>query len=720
MNKYSFSKKALAIGLCVALGVSSIGFSAYALNNSNTKQTQTTEKTSSDDNKENSKDITKDETVYVLAGADGSVKKIIVSDWVKNTMGDKFITDQSLLTDIENVKGDESYKLNGDNMKVWDAQGNDIYYKGNIDRELPVNLSVSYKLDGKSISAKDIAGKSGKVTIRFDYDNRQYEMVDIDGKQEKIYVPFAMLTGMLLDNDVFTNVEVFGGKLINDGDRTAVMGIAFPGLQENLNLSKEKLDIPDHFEITADAKNFAFGMTVTIATNEIFNEIDSSKLNSIDDLEKSLNQLNSGMKQLLDGSSALYGGLSTLLDKSGELTEGIEKLAKGAKDLKDGASSLDNGASDLKAGMNELYNGLTTLTANNDTLNGGAKQVFDTLLATANTQISAAGLSVPKLTISNYAEVLNGVIASLDETAVYNQALATVTAKVEENRPTIEKVVTDTYQQAVKQQVEAYFTDDVKASVRNQVAEVVIPTATQNQFTKETYDKAVAEKLIDESLVAQIEAAIDQQTAKTIEEQVTAKTKEQMNSAEIKSAIAKSIEDTVKQKIAEAMSSDEVQQQLAKASEGSKSIITLKSSLDSYNAFYLGLLTYTDGVKTATDGAKKLNGGAGDLKNGTAQLKNGVDQLFNGILTLKNGTPALVNGVKELKDGSKQLSDGLVKFDKDGISKLTSVFEDDIKGTLTRAKATVDVSKDYKNFSGLADGTEGKVKFIYRTEEIGK
>ena len=412
MNKPSF--KITAIILCAVLCLSS-AITVFALTNDKTEEPKkdavTATTTANTD-----KDSTKDETVYVLAGADGSVQKIIVSDWIKNALGAASITDSTGLSDIENVKGNESYTISG-NAKVWDAQGNDIYYRGNIEKELPVGMTVTYTLDGKKVSADEIAGKTGKVSIRFDYDNRQYEMVKIDGKEEKIYVPFAMLTGMLLDNEHFRNVEVTNGKIINDGDRTAVVGIALPGLQENLGISKDKLNIPDYVEITADASDFSFGMTVTFATNELFNNFNTSKFDSVDDLTGSIGELSDGMKQLLDGSSALYGGLTTLLDKSKELVSGINRLADGAKVLKDGAVSVDDGAGQLKAGAAELAGGLNTLKGNNDTLNGGAKQVFETLLSTAETQIKAGGISVPTLTIDNYAQVLTGVINSLDETS---------------------------------------------------------------------------------------------------------------------------------------------------------------------------------------------------------------------------------------------------------------------------------------------------------------
>ena len=565
MKKYII--KLIAVCLCLVLLVSSSSV-AFALTNENNEKAEKPQ-TESVVGTAKKQDNSKDETVYVIAGADGSVQKIIVSDWIKNTLGSNTISDKSELTDIENVKGDESYTLGNDNARIWDAQGKDIYYRVNIEKELPVGLSVTYKLDGKTVSPTELAGKSGKVTIRFDYSNRQYEYVEIDGQKEKIYVPFAMLTGILLDNDVFTNVEVTNGKLINDGSRTAVIGIAFPGLQDNLSIPLEKMEIPDYVEITADAKNFALDMTITLAANELFNETDADYLNSIGDLSGSLGEMTYAMEQLMDGSSQLYNGLSTLLEKSEELVEGIDKLTTGAEALKTGAGDLDAGASRLQTGAAQLSEGLNTLVSNNDTLNGGAGQVFETLLSTASAQLAAAGLDIPALTIDNYADMLTRVIASLDET-----------------------------------------------------------------------------------------------------------------------------------------------------SEGAKSVISLKASLDSYNAFYLGLQSYTAGVSQAAAGAGELKNGTDDLKSGTSKLSAGAAELYSGILTLKNGAPALVDGITQLRDGAMQLSDGMKEFNEEGVQKLVDAVGGNLVGLTTRLQASIDVSKNYRSFAGVHDDMDGQVKFIYRTNSI--
>ncbi|MBR6918596.1 MAG: hypothetical protein IKN38_10465, partial [Clostridia bacterium] len=174
--------------------------------------------------------VTKEETVYVITDAEGKATEVISSCHLNNPNGVDVISDNSTLDDIENVKGDEEFvKKNG--KLEWRADGSDIYYRGTSNDELPVEVKVSYTLDGKKVSPDKIAGASGKVTVRFDYKNNVYEKVDIDGKEEKIFTPFALLSGMILDNDVFRNVEVTNGKAIDDGDRTAVIGIAFPGMQ---------------------------------------------------------------------------------------------------------------------------------------------------------------------------------------------------------------------------------------------------------------------------------------------------------------------------------------------------------------------------------------------------------------------------------------------------------------------------------------------------------
>ena len=419
--------KGMSLTLCAVLALGGLGGTVYAMNTAGTPAPEQSVPAEPGAEAVPAGDRNvKDETVYVLARADGSVEKIIVSDWVQNTQGGDTIHDVTRLTDIENVKGRETCTLGGDNTCVWDAKGNDIYYQGSIDQELPVSVAVSYTLDGQPVSPEDLTGKSGRVSIRFDYTNRQYELVDIGGRQEKIYVPFAMLTGMVLDNDVFSNVSVSNGKLVNDGDRTIVAGLALPGLQDSLGLDRDTLDLPEYVEITADAEGFALENTVTLAANGLFNDIacEANELDSMGELDNELDQLTDAMDQLMDGSSRLYDGLCALLDSSKELAAGIDKLAAGAAQLKQGADGLSAGAGRLQTGAAALSQGLDALAQQNAALNGGAAQVFQTLLNTADAQLAAAGVQAPKLTAQNYAQVLEGVIASAGNSPAGQQVSA--------------------------------------------------------------------------------------------------------------------------------------------------------------------------------------------------------------------------------------------------------------------------------------------------------
>ena len=689
-------------------------------------------------------EIFKDETVYVMAKADGTVDKIIVSDWIKNNKHADTVKDLSTLGDIENVKTDASFTLDSDNMRVWEANGEDLYLEGTGKEPLPVDLTVTYSLDGKVISPEELSGKSGKVTIRFDYTNNAYETVKIGGRDERIYVPFLMMSGMILDSEKFSNVTVTNGKVVSDGDRTILAGIAFPGLQYDLGLSRDKIDIPSYFEVNADVKDFELGTTVTIAANGLTKDIDPDDLDSLNKLKDSMNTLESAMSALIDGSSQLYTGLETLLEKSGTLSEGVDALYTGAEQLSDGAAQVNDGAKELSKGADtlsdgtitldlgalDLSSGLKTLDINSDALNTGSDMTFTSILATAQKSLKEAGIDVPDLTPDNYSSILNSLIDSLSEENVKAQAEATarakVTAAVETNRETVTAAVTD----AVRQNVKA----EVESGVRAQVTAKVLENL---GYSVEDYNNAAAAGLVDEETQAQVNGAIDSQMASDeVAATIEALTDQNMQTEAVQTAIAQNTEAKIKSLIEENMQSEEVlrgiAEALAKAKAGRESIIDLKAQLDSYNTFNQGLKTYTDGVGSASAGADQLysgttqiklgslalSDGASALKDGTEQLSDGADTLKNGILTLKDGVPALIDGVSQLRDGSMQLSDGLKQFNEEGVSKITSLLKNDVGDLAERLKATLKAAQNYKSYSGLTDQMDGEVKFIYKTEEI--
>ena len=331
------------------------------------------------------------ETVYVTADANGAVNDVIVSEWLKNAEASSELSDKTDLKNIVNVKGDETYTDNGDGTVTWEAGGSDIYYQGTTDKELPVKMNITYTLDGKEISPEELAGKSGKVTIRFDYENNAKQSVDVDGKEYDVYTPFAMVSGMMLDADKFTNVEISNGKVISDGGKYIVMGVAVPGLKESLDISDEKWDeledgdeikdkLSNSFEITADTSDFELGMTITMASSDILSDFGVTDLNDsekIEDLKDDMNELYDGANKLVDGSKALKDGTAELKDGTGNLADGTQELYNGTSDLYDGTSKLYDGTGSLYDGTAKLYDGTGSLVDGAGKLYDGSKALGD-------------------------------------------------------------------------------------------------------------------------------------------------------------------------------------------------------------------------------------------------------------------------------------------------------------------------------------------------------
>lgn len=653
-------KQIAALGLALAVAGSAAGVGIYAANRPAAPQTAEEAPRVMEAGPETEKALRRDETVYVIANTDGSVRQIIVSDWIQNGLAAAQVEERSELSQVEAVKGSATYTLGQDNARVWDAQGQDLYYQGSIEKALPVDMTVTYQMDGQTVTPGQIAGKSGHVTIRFDYENRQYEMVEIDGTEEKLYVPFAMLTGLLLDSDRFTNVTVSNGKLFCDGSHTAVVGVAFPGLQEDLSMEKDRLEIPDYVEIEADVKDFSLATAVTVASSGLFDQLDDETLEKLElgELTDGIGRMTDAMDQLMDGSSQLYDGLCTLLDSSQQLIDGVDRLCQG---------------------LNEL-------TAHNSQLNGGAKQVFESLITAANSQLQTSGLTVPELTVDNYSQVLESLLQQLDGASAYAESEAR--KKIEAAVAAQQEQVSAAVEQAVEQQVAA----QVEQAVEQQVWQQVLSAA---GLTEETYDAGTAAGAISQKQQEQLQAALKAQMAsETIKGLISQTKAAKMESDEIRALIGQKTEQTMAELVEENLQSEEVQSQIRSAAEqasaGAQSIRSLKEQLDSYQSFYQGLLAYTAGVAQARDGA--------------AQLQSSL--------------PALTDGVTRLRDGSMELSDGLRQFREEGIQKLADALGGDLGQLSSRLKAIREAAQNYRSFSGDAEDMPSQVRFIYRMEAI--
>lgn len=312
--------------------------------------------------------VTKDETVYVITNGDGSQQEAIVSDHLVNSESLDKIADESALAEIENVKSDETFDKGDGNKIVWNADGNDIYYQGKTDDAAPVTMKVAYTLDGKDISGSELQGKSGHVKIKINYENNA--TVRVSGKNVK--VPFVVMTGFMAKDECLSNVTVSSGKVIDDGEKQVVVGMAAPGLSESLGVSADEIGFSDYVEISADAENFDVEDMMTIVTSSIFEDIDSGKLGSLD-MDGQIKELNDASVKLMEGSSELYDGVHMLNEKSGALTSGVDALNKGAQSLGAGTAQTLAGSKNLAAGSAQLSDALS---ANLGALKTGASGLY--------------------------------------------------------------------------------------------------------------------------------------------------------------------------------------------------------------------------------------------------------------------------------------------------------------------------------------------------------
>jgi len=672
--------------------------------------------------------VDKDETVYVFSDAAGTQNKIIVSDWLKNPDGADTLTDSSNLSDIKNVKGDETFTQDGDTV-TWAAKGSDIYYQGTTTEESPIGVKVSYKLDGKDIEPSELAGKSGKVTIRFDYTNNAKQKVKIGDKDSEVSVPFTVITGMILPEDKFTNVEVTNGKVISEGKNATAIGVTFPGLKDSLELDDDT-DVPDYFEVTADATDFELEMTLTCALPDVVSDAVDTKSGKFNDLKDMLHDLTDGKDELSDGVNDLKDGTSELKDKSADLKDGVDKLDDGASDLKDGAKDLkdgvkkvNDGANDLNDGAKKVKDGTKSVKDGADSLKTGADSLktgadsLNTGLGKIST--GAASLSDGLSQASSGAAVLAKSTSSIGTSA---QSLADGAAQVDKGVQTLAGTINTIgtsigtqvstldsqiadYQGKMSQLLQAYGSAEVMA------AKDPSNFAKYNQMA----GAVAALQQVEEGLKSQAASLASPESAQSLQ-------------ALVKGA-------------------DDLSAGASKFATAVQALPTSTQSLaDALDKLYQGSLSLKSGADSAAEGAGKLSAGAGELSTGAGKLSTGANTLYTGTKDLANGTKTLADGTKslydgsdklykgtkdlksgtnDLSDGTDKLIDGIGKLDdgagdlKNGVDKLVDKLSDkDSTDILDRIDAVMDAGKDYDIFTGLASGQSGTVKFIIKTDAI--
>ncbi|WP_022749009.1 hypothetical protein [Lachnobacterium bovis] len=629
------------------------------------------------------KDIEKEETVYVLSNASGKAKKTIVSEHLLNKDKKDSIEDKSDLSNIKNVNGDEKFTRDGDNLK-WEANGKEIYYQGTTKKEAPITQKITYKLDGKEISPKELAGKSGKVTIRYDFTNNTSFKEKVNGEDVEVCVPFAAVTGLSLDSK-FSNVEITNGKLVNVGEKTMAIGYALPGVKDSLGVTNNDftgdVNIPNYIEVTADVKDFELEGSMTAVVNAA--SLMDKKTENNSDLDSMVNELVDATNKLQNGSKELSDGIGTLDSKFKEYASGIGVLQNGIKEYTNGASKVADGANTLNNGVKTLASSLPALSSGLNQLASGvdqAKAGSDKLISAYSGNGTAQNPG-----LYNVTQQLKQGVASFGPsiTASIDNSLNGVFAKVNE--------ALKAYNMSVNEQNHTQVINAVVGNLSQQLASLPAAGMPQDQM-------AVTQQKIITTIASleQAEGAINtlQQTKQSLSQNE--------GIGKLQAAV-----NGIAQYVGDANTPNSL---YGGTVELSKGLGKLQAGTSTINSKVPELL---NGVNKLTNGTQQLANGSNTLVSNNAKLNNGVDQL-------NNATGQLTVGIAKLNDGSKQLSDGIVKFNDEGISKIVNSYNGDLKPFANKLQAMLDASKDYNSFAGISENTKGNVKFVYKVAEIKK
>ena len=527
--------------------------------------------------------FSKSETVYAVMNGDGSIKSTTVSEHLYSASGLANVTDKTTLTDIQNTESDAEFTQNGEEL-VWNTNDTDVYYKGNTDKALPIDVKVTYALDGQEAALEDIIGKSGHLTVTVNLKNNETDTVNVNGKDRTIVTPLITAVGVILGGDA-ANVTAEHGMIESAAKSSVAAFVTLPGVKDSLSglLPDEVDSIEDYLQDTvtveADVEGFTCPQvmvacatsTAALGTSNVFD------LSSINDLTDGINQLNDAMSQLMDGAS--------------QLVDGTSQLAGGVLALLDGANTLNNGAAALDDGLGQLTNGLDTLSANNAALNAGAQQVADGVLASANKTLKEGGLIDEDMTWSNYEAVIDNILTMNDKTLAAGR----------------KKMVRTIWEQ------EPSFKDSQ------------LDLALYLSATKTNHDLEAALKLMQNFDASMLTGALEMVTNADAKNTAKAELKYQVENSQ-DMADVRALKTSLSQIQFFVSSVNQYTAGVQTAADGAH------SAKDGSAQLAAGTKTLYDGVNTLNTGAGQLNDGAGRLNDGLNQFnEEGISKLTGAL-----------------------------------------------------------------------------------------
>ena len=698
----------------------------------------------------------KEETVYVQADAAGRPTKKTVEVALKKIRGEDPIEDCSNLRDIKNTEGDEEFSEAGEGRYLWENHGEEIRYKGESDQPLPVDVKITYYLEGTEVTPAQIAGKTGAVRIRFDYDNHTD-------------VPFMVLSSAILSSDVFSDIEVTNGRILDLGDQKAVIGFAFPGLMDSLQLANyeptEEIELPEYVEIEARAVDFALDFTATVVSTGLFDELEDEDLKDLEDMADDMGELTDASSELADAAGELadggatfgeyldqyFGGLSKISEGSSALDEGLTLLGQNIGKLTKGASQLEKGLGQMEQSLGKID--LSSLSSEESKEASAQAQEALQTLAQAGGDLAGQleGISASVEGLQSLFETLQSYVEKTEslKTAVDENPAPDLTGQAEDLAQSLED--------AAKEQAR----EQAQEAAQNAAADAVQEAAEQAANATADGAKDAAEQRIRKSgaldglgLTDEQIGAVKSQLIEEIRGDIAANTGDLPEINVEAEEIEISLDDLLAETLAGIQTEldarygsikearDEVPDMEmpdlstldpAQLEALSATMQEMQGALGVIGEYAQGLSTVQDSLEQLAQGMEQMKTGVTALSQGSRGLTEGLTQFETAIGTAAEGSSQLNTALSQvsaaggklgstywqLVDGMNAFADGVSEFDEEGIQSLAELTGPEYMEVIRRVKAARDAEHSYNNFSGILDGQKGSVRFVIETDEIG-
>ena len=768
-KNYRLGKKLMAAALCASVMLSAAACSQ--IGNGQTEGTQAASTGESQNTEEQQEKVVfhppaetacvtpgeKEETVYVKADATGRPTEKTVEVVLRKISSDGLlpVEDRSNLREIRNTEGDEEYFDAGGGRYLWENHGEDIQYKGKSDDALPVDVRITYYLDGQEMTAQALAGKTGDVRIRFDYENHTD-------------VPFMVLSSAIMSSEVFSDVEVTNGRVIDLGDQKMVIGAVFPGLSDSLRLADyeptEEIDLPEYMEIGAHAENFELDFTASVVSTGLFDELEDEDLENLEDMADDMDELTDASSELSDAAGELAEGGSEFgdylcqhFDGLSQISSGTDELDKGLGALSDNISKISEGAEALEKGLSKVDKSLSEIDLSSLTSDGDSKEAKAVQEALQSLGQNSAALGEKLSGISEASEQLQTFAESF---AAYCEKADALAAAVDENPA---PVLSDNREQYVNSlneeasaQANAVIAEKAEAAAEEAVSEAAEGAAKATADDARTAVRDAIEgsgaldglELSDEEIAAVKEQLISE-ICDSIEENTGDGTEINVEPEEVGISLGEALDGI----LAEAQTDldDRYSSILAarnelpepeipdltvfseeEAAEISQLLTDMKTSLGVVAQYAKGMGSVTEALGDLAAGLTELKGGISKLSKGSKELKKGISLFEKALGQAAGGSSKLSEALSQvssagselggaywqLVDGMEAFADGVAEFDEEGIQSLAELTGPEYLEVIRGVRAAREAERGYTNFSGICDGQKGSVKFIIETEEI--